>query len=487
MTGGDMMRKLMGRRGFGALMASAMACLPFTAFARPSKTGTYRLMNGPMLGAPAPDAMTIWMRTSAPVPVIVEYGTDPALRGALRSRPLIPSAQEDFVVKLPLGGLQPGTRYYYRILLDGAPDRYLEPRSPFSFTTAPAVGAPGKYRIAFGSCARIQLHPHQPIWNAVERWSPDMFLWLGDNVYLDTLEPMIMADMYQWQRAVPELQPLLRSVPQLAIWDDHDYALNDSDRTNPVKAEALQAFSRYWANPGGGLDHAPGVFFKQSYGDVDIFMLDGRWYRDPVEQADGPGKSMIGEAQMQWLCDNLKSSRATFKLLAIGSSWTLAKGPQGDAWSAYLHERDTLFDFIAREAIEGVILLSGDSHAGELNAIPWSERGGYDLYELVSSPLAQGTRTDWLEYRPEIRIRQVFVGGNNFGAIEIDTTASPARISLGLVGESGNRMVNPVELDANDLRPNSRSWDREIDEVSLQRLNAQRAGRDYYALESTGN
>jgi alkaline phosphatase D len=479
------MTNLLGRRRFGALMASAMAFIPFAGFARPSTTGTYRLMHGPMVGAPAPDAMTIWMRASAPVPVVVEYGTDPSLRGALRSQPLIPSVRDDFVIKPLLTGLLSDTRYYYRILLGGVPDRYLEPRSPFTFTTVPAQGTPGKYRIAFGSCARIQLRPQQPIWHAVERWSPDLFLWLGDNVYIDTLEPTIMADMYQWQRAVPELQPLQRSVPQLAIWDDHDYALNDSDRTNPVKTEALQAFNRYWANPGGGLDHAPGVFFKQSYGDVDIFMLDGRWYRDPVDRLDGADKTMLGSAQMKWLRDSLKASRATFKLLAIGSSWTTAKGPQGDAWSSYLHERDSLFAFIAKEAIEGVILLSGDAHVGELNAIPWSERGGYDLYELVSSPLAQDTRTDWLEYRPEMRIRQVFVGGSNFGAIEIDTTVSPARLSLNLIGENGNRIWKPVALDAHDLRPRSRSWDREIDKISRQRLDAERAGRDYYSVDET--
>lgn len=475
--------RFFSRRSFGAMIASAVAWPPFAGFARPSTTGTYRLMNGPMIGSPAPDAVTIWLRTSAAVPVVIEYGTDPAMRGALRSAPLTPKPSEDFVIKPRLTGLQPRTRYFYRVLLDGAPDRYLDPRSPFSFNTAPLPGTPGRYRIAFGSCARIQLQPDQPIWNAVERWQPDMFLWLGDNVYLDTLEPQIMADMYQWQRAVPELQPLLRSVPQLAIWDDHDFALNDSDRTNPVKTEALAAFTRYWANPGHGLPGAPGVFFRQSYGDVDIFMLDGRWYRDPVDQADGPDKSMLGKLQLQWLKDGLKASRATFKLIANGSGWTTAKGSRGDSWSAYLHERNGLFDFIANERIGGVVLLSGDAHVGELNAIPWSGRGGYDLYEIVSSPLAQDSRIDWLDYRPEMRIRQVFVGGNNFGAIEIETTASPPRITLNIVGQRGNRVWTPVELDADDLRPGVRSWDRKVDALSRQRLDSQRAGRDYYAAD----
>jgi alkaline phosphatase D len=472
---------LISRRLFSGIAVGVLIWPQFAAWGKPSITGTYRLMNGPMVGAPDPNEMTIWLRASAPVPVTVEYGTDPDLRDARQSAPVIPDAREDFVAKIRLQGLEPGTRYHYQIRLAGAPDRYLEPASPFTFVTAPRRNAPGKYRIAVGSCARIQQHPDQPIWDEVERWSPDLFLWLGDNVYIDSLEPQIMADMYQWQLSVEELQPLIRSVPQLAIWDDHDYALNDSDRTNPVKIEALSAFNRYWVNPRQGLPGAPGVFFSQSYGDVDIFMLDGRWYRDPVEKPDGPDKTLLGKRQLEWLQEALKASKATFKIIANGSSWTTAMGTEGDAWSAYLHERNALFDFIAREGIEGVVLLSGNAHVGELNAIRWSARGGYDFYELVSSPLAQNTRTDWLDYRPERRIRQVFVGGCNFGAIEIDTTTSPPKISLNLIDVRGNRVWQPLELSIEDLRPGAQSWDTKIDELSSQRFAAQKSGADYYA------
>ncbi|MFQ5739432.1 MAG: iron-containing alcohol dehydrogenase, partial [Acidobacteriota bacterium] len=69
-------------------------------------------------------------------------------------------------------------------------------------------------------------------------------------------DPDILAEEYRRQREVPRLQPLLRSRPQLAIWDDHDYGLNDSDRTNPVKKEALRVFQQYWANPAYGLPRA---------------------------------------------------------------------------------------------------------------------------------------------------------------------------------------------------------------------------------------
>jgi alkaline phosphatase D len=467
-------RTALGLLGF----AAGLRVVP--AWAQRSLTGYYRLMHGPMLGAPGPDQIELWMRTSSAVSVVVEYATDPGLRDSRRTAPAAASAATDFVARVRLTGLQPDTTYYYRLWLSGLPDRYLKEQEPFAFRTAAPIGAKGRYRVAFGSCARIQLYPEQLIWDAVDDWRPDLFLWRGDNVYHDTLEPQIMDEMYRWQRKVPNLERLQRRVPQLAIWDDHDYALNDSDRNNPAKKLAMESFKRYWANPAYGLPDVPGVFFRHAHGNVDLFMLDGRWYRDPIEQPDGPQKTLLGRRQLTWLKDELKASRATFKLLVSGSGWSTAKGPAGDAWSAYLHERDELFEFIRREGIEGVVLLSGDTHVGELNAIPWSERGGYDLYELVSSPLAQDTRTTWLDRRPEMRMREVFVGSQNFGAVEIDTTADDPTVSLNVIDARGNRAWTPLVIKASELRNGVRSWERKIDSVSRSRLESMRQGKDYY-------
>ncbi|QYU68965.1 alkaline phosphatase D family protein [Leptolyngbya sp. 15MV] len=469
------------RRRMLGLVAAGGALFQAAWTRAQSVTGYYRLMQGPMIGAVGPDRVSFHLRASAPVPVAIEYGLHPELVDARLSPAVQTSVEGDYTAHLTLTDLSPDTTYYYRPILAGVRDRYLDERPPFRFRTAPMPGSKGRLRIAFGSCARIQAHPVQPIWDAVVQWQPDLFLWLGDNVYHDTLEPRIMDEMYRWQRGVPNLQPLLRGVPNLAIWDDHDYALNDQDRTNPAKDAALASFRKHWANPAGGLPDVTGVFFEFTYGAVDFFMLDGRWHRDPADQADGPGKTMLGAGQLQWRKRRLMASKATFKLIACGSGWSSAKGPSGDAWSAYLHERDALFDFIRDEGITGVVLLSGDTHVGELNAIARSEQRGYDLYELVSSPLAQDTRTNWLERRPEMRIREVYVGDCNFGAIEIDTTLPDPEIRLNLIDTRGNRVWKPVVLKASELANGRSTWRDRIDHDSLRRLEASRAGRDYYS------
>lgn len=69
------------------------------------------------------------------------------------------------------------------------------------------------------------------------------------------------------------------------------------------------------------------------------------------------------------------------------------------------------------------MLLSGDTRVGELNAIRWSEHGGYDLHDLVSSPLGPSTTESWVERRPEIRIRPVHFAGPKVGLVTFDTTA----------------------------------------------------------------
>ena len=79
---------------------------------------------------------------------------------------------------------------------------------------------------------------------------------------------------------VPELQPLMRSTAMFAIWDDHDFGPNNSDRTWKWKDVAFEVFREYF--PGDyGLPGAAGCFHKFSWGDIDVFMLDDRSFRDP--------------------------------------------------------------------------------------------------------------------------------------------------------------------------------------------------------------
>ena len=306
-----------GRRGFIGSALAATLLRPFRAFG--ATPGYPRLMEGPMVGAVTPGSITIWGRASGEFDVVVEYSTDPGFAAAVKSAPVRATAASDFTVRVTVEGLAPGTRYYYRMLVDGIPDRYR--LLPFATRTAPAAAAP--FRLAFGSCARHQLDAEQPVFRAITAAEPDVFFWLGDNIYADSASEWVFAEDYRRQRAIASTLPLMRSVPQLAIWDDHDFGLNNSDRTSPVRDASLAAFKNYWANPSYGQADAPGVYFQYAYGGVDFFMLDGRYYRAPNQDPDGPEKSFLGKLQGEWLREALLASRAPFKVLACGSGWSI--------------------------------------------------------------------------------------------------------------------------------------------------------------------
>ncbi|MFQ5913116.1 MAG: alkaline phosphatase D family protein [Nitrospinota bacterium] len=422
-----------------------------------------------MIGFVSDREARIWVRLSGPHQVQVRYAPAAAGRTSREriSRPVRALARRDHTAVIPLMRLEPDTAYRYTVLIDGkkAPGEAKQENGPV-FRTLPPANQPGKFRVAFGSCASVDFDPVQPIWKAVARTRPQAFLWIGDNVYADTQDSEVFRKKYRRQRMVKNLLPFQASVPQLAVWDDHDYGLNDGDRTFPAKKRSLAVFREYWANPQYGLpgrpgvQQTPGVFFRWSIGNVDLFLLDARTFRDPDSLPDGPRKTHLGIRQKDWLKASLKRSRAVFKVLVAPGAWTESKGPGGDSWASFLDERNEIFDFIQKEGVTGVFLLAGDSHRPQVNVIPWSEHGGYDLYEVISSPLAQKVKRKPLGNGNFRHLRPPNAYTLNFGFLEFDTQAEPARVKIRLMDAEGKDLWTPLSLTADDLKPGVKSWNR---------------------------
>lgn len=462
---------LISKRAFLFASASYFATARVGAFASGFDDMSYpHLVQGPMLGAVTPTEALIWTRANGEYEVEIRVDTDPLFKHPFVASRQLAKSENDFVTVHSINGLKENTNYYYRVFLNRGkalgqwarqlPDLSFLP--PFNLKTAPALGSKTKFRLAFGSCARLQGDPIQPIWNAVSLWKPDLFFWLGDNIYSDSKNPEIIAGQYRQQRAVSSMQKVSRTVPQLAIWDDHDYGRNDYDRANPIREESLDVFKRYWANPHYGLTNTPGVFFSYTYGGVDFFFLDGRYYRDSGEQPNNNNKTMLGSEQKEWLKKELLKSTAPFKFLICGTGWSNVGGQDLDSWSSFLNERNEILDFIRDEGIGGVVLLSGDTHYGELNAIPWSEKGGYDFYNFVSSPLAQATSNKFLGRNPEVRIRTPYSGTTNFGVIDFDMTTDEPVLTFNLIGVHGGAVWEPLILKASELTNGVMTWENKI-------------------------
>src|SRR5690349_16464987 len=94
------------------------------------------------------------------------------------------------------------------------------------------------YTIAFGSCNR-ESRP-QPLWEEVEKDKPDLWIWLGDNIYGDSNDTTVLRAKYNMQLNQPGYKSLVSKTPIIGTWDDHDFGKNDGNKTFAAKKESQQ-------------------------------------------------------------------------------------------------------------------------------------------------------------------------------------------------------------------------------------------------------
>lgn len=404
---------------------------------------------GPMRAWTELRSTVIWVQTERAADVQLRYfpASTPA---AARLTPVIATAAaQQFAATFVLAPLEPGTEYRYELYLDGR--AYARPY-PLSFTTQPLWQwrtPPPDFTAMFGSCLYVNEEaydrPGTPygsdygILAAMTARRPDLMLWLGDNLYtreVDYYSPTGLAARYWHDRALAWLQPFLAATSHYATWDDHDYGANDSDQTYPLKAASLELFANYWPAPVYGTPETPGVFRKVTWGDVDFFLLDDRYYRKPNAWPAGPDKTMLGQAQMEWLKAGLLDSRAAFKVVVNGSQ-VLNANSRYETMTAYA-DTEALIAWIASNRIEGVLFLSGDRHHAELIRV--QRPGGYPLYDFTSSSITAGVhvmKDDDPEYRNALRVDGTLVMEHNFGTLTFTGEGKFRRVTLQLCGVDG--------------------------------------------------
>ncbi|GMV44529.1 MAG: hypothetical protein AMXMBFR64_62450 [Myxococcales bacterium] len=394
------------------------------------------ITHGPMVGRTTSTTALIWTRAAWSLPVSVRWSLSPSMEPAQETPPVIASMIDDFVVTVRLSELEPESRIHYQVLADGEP---VGP--PRSFRTA-SRGA-SRVRIAFGSCTNAEYRPEAPIFSQVHAVIPDLFLMLGDNHYADSTVTARLETFLRHSREDPHFADLVAATPTIATWDDHDYAGNDLYGEVPGRDETLEVFTRYWANGSYGSDGAKGVWSVQSWGDVDVFMLDTRSHRSDA------ARTMLGKAQRAWLKEELLSSRATFKVLASSSQWTFGGSP--DSWGSFPEEREALLDFVMERQIPGVVLISGDVHRAEIRRLRAATKGTYDIWELTASPFNTATHA----CKPDTGVDTLVLCNAttpNFGLITVDTAGSTPMITLESRSVTG-WSLGAVTLTLSDLTP----------------------------------
>jgi alkaline phosphatase D len=396
-------------------MLALAACAVGHLFAQTPATGGY-LDLGPMIGHTGPRETRIWAKASQAARLAIRLSAAADLSDARTVEGPALEAGSDYMDHVRIGGLEPATRYYYTVLLDG---QSALPRPYPSFATAPEIGAAGKMRFAFSSCVGRSGFLTAAVWAEMSaRTQFDVLLMLGDNHYADSTAPEPQRRAYYDHRRTLGYAEITRRVPTYAIWDDHDYGPNDSGADAAGKEISLQTFQQFWANPSYGEADNPGIYYKFSRGDVDFFMLDVRYHRSPNRMVDDGTKTMLGAAQLAWLKRELLASKAKVKVIASGSEWEL--NSHQDSWSSFARERDEIFAFMREHDFPGVILLSGDRHFTGAYQI------GGRFIEVTSGPL--GSRTTNGINKPDMFLN--LVEGTMCSVFDVDTTGAEPRITL---------------------------------------------------------
>ena len=224
-------------------------------------------------------------------------------------------------------------------------------------------------KIGIGSC--LDQDFPQPIWQPIEEENLDYFIFLGDNVYGDS----IFENLYKMKRAYSKQEKLLPDFLDqtdiFAIWDDHDYGKNDGGSDYKYKKLAENLFLDFWNVPINDVRRSREgiyfsenkVFFNKKY---KLIFLDTRYFRSQLKGKKGSYKknndessTILGKEQWTWLEKELNSN---FDYLFIFSSIQIIPEDHGfEKWSNFPNDRTKLLKILEKYK-DRTILYSGDRH-----------------------------------------------------------------------------------------------------------------------------
>ncbi|MEP7242933.1 MAG: alkaline phosphatase D family protein [Gammaproteobacteria bacterium] len=407
------------------------------------------------------DRAIIWSRSDKPARLIVEWSRDESFTHSVAVRGPHATEVSDFTARVDLTGLPADAEVFLRVSFESLDAARVRSEPVVGhFRTAPArrrdirfvwsgdtVGQGWGIDLNFGG---------MKIYEAMRQVRPDFFIHSGDTIYADgplTERVTDASGKVIWTNAfldeVPEkrkvaetlqeyrrhhlynrydanVQRFSSEVPQLWQWDDHEVVNNWSDskvlpaayaekQVRALAANATNAFLEYSPMRWHSQVESERVYRHIPYGrDLDVFMLDMRSYRGPNSfnrqtQAGGTDTAFLGRAQIAWLKQKLRQSRATWKVIAadmpIGLLVPDGNDAEGRAQFEAIANGDgpvlgrefeiaDLLRFMKREGIVNTVWLTADVHYCAAHFYDPNKAQFQDFdpfWEFVSGPLHAGS------------------------------------------------------------------------------------------------
>ncbi|MBT7227485.1 MAG: alkaline phosphatase [Gammaproteobacteria bacterium] len=394
-------------------------------------------------GDPRPDSVVIWTRLARetlgnalsrnePVAVDYEIAETANFSTIYRKGSAAALPELGYSVHLDLQGLNPGKEYYYRWMLGG------EVSNVGRTKTAPALDATTEsFRFGFASCQQYE-HGYFTALDHMAKERFDLIVHLGDYIYEETWgannvrhhnapEIYTLDDYrarYELYKQDLDLQAAHASAPWAVTWDDHEVDDNYAnaiavDEQTPKqllirRAAAYQAFYEFMPIrlPSGRQGASMQIYRPLQFGTLmDMIILDTRQYRNDQACGDGmkpscdqhrePNRTLLGEAQKDWLFKRLRTSDATWNVMAqqVMMGRLLRRNEQEeemflmDIWDGYPDERDELLARLKAARTPNPIVLTGDIHSNWVNNILSdfsNERSEVIATEFVGTSITSG-------------------------------------------------------------------------------------------------
>jgi alkaline phosphatase D len=212
--------------------------------------------------------------------------------------------------------------------------------------------------IAFGSCNKLDLP--QTIWADVAANNPNLWIWLGDIIYADTTNMRALAAHYKRLKTNPGYKKLRTRTQIVGIYDDHDFGANDAGKGLPNKKGSKKCLLDFLDVPiRAPVRQQEGAYQSYLFGNGDqkikVIVLDTRYFRDTLIPDPDPARryfpnlegDVLGEAQWQWLENELTNSRARLNILC-SSIQILANEHGHEKWGNFPNARKRMLQLIVK-------------------------------------------------------------------------------------------------------------------------------------------
>lgn len=337
----------------------------------------------------------------------------------------------DFTRRVPLSQLQSATEYEIAVDSRGT-DGAAGTELTGSFRTAPPADANAAvtFTVSTGQGNDDQDSPQGfKIYPAMSKLAPSFFVHTGDIIYYDKLAKTVDLARWHWQRMYswPTNVEFHRHTASYFMRDDHDTWVNDCW---PTMASPYMHEFTFRQGQAVFAEQAPldGPTWRTArWGrDLQIWLVEGRDFRSPNTDPDGPEKTIWGAAQKRWFKETLAASDATFRVLI---SPTPLVGPDRNnkndnhANRAFAHEGRELREFLAGQ--KNAVVICGDRHWQYASVDPQT-----GLREYCCGPASDAHAGGWQQgdKRPDYHRYVNVVGG--FLSAAVDRSAGAPTLTV---------------------------------------------------------